>query len=458
MTTEKPSSSVVQEREEIAAERRGTAGVALRQKRSNFRWVLAIFAMLMTFMSYLDRVNLSVTAPAIMKELHFTKVHIGTLQTVFFLCYALFQIPSGTLTEYFGHRKIVPLALAWWSVFTSLTAFCSRFSSWVVIRGLFGMGEAPIYPGLNAAFSNWFPKRERGTAVGLMLLGSKFGPMVGIPCATVIMLYWGWRAVFVVFGAVGLVIALIYYLMLRTYPHESRFVNEAELEHIADGQVASDTAKLMPPWKDLFRSSQFWAVGGQFAMVDYIQYVFIAWLPVYLLEAHHFSLKQMGFAAALPELGFAVGNLLCGVISDRLIAKKIVGSKARAWFGAAGLLLCCLALYLTAVSEARWMTVIWLSFALFFLGFPMNSSWTTCTDISAGKFTGTITGWMNFCGNIIGGAAPMVTAWIATQYGWRAAILATASAGIIGAIFWLFVKPDVPLKHRYSEAVVAARA
>ena len=335
----------------MAAERRGTPGVALRQKRSNFRWVLAIFAMLMTFMSYLDRVNLSVTAPAIMKELHFTKVHIGTLQTVFFLCYALFQIPSGTLTEYFGHRKIVPLALAWWSVFTSLTAFCSRFSTWMVIRGLFGMGEAPIYPGLNAAFSNWFPKRERGTAVGLMLLGSKFGPMVGIPCATVIMLYWGWRAVFVVFGAVGLVIALIYYLMLRTYPHESRFVNEAELEHIADGQVASDTTKLMPPWKDLFRSSQFWALGGQFAMVDYIQYVFIAWLPVYLLEAHHFSLKQMGFAAALPELGFAVGNLLCGVISDRLIAKKIVGSKARAWFGAAGLLLCCLALYLTAVSE-----------------------------------------------------------------------------------------------------------
>ena len=85
----------------------------------------------------------------------------------------------------------------------------------------------------------------------------------------------------------------------------------------------------------------------------------------------------------------------------------------------------------------------------------MNSSWTTCTDISAGKFTGTITGWMNFCGNIIGGAAPMITAWIATQYGWRAAILATASAGIIGAIFWLFVKPDVPLRHRYSEAVIS---
>ena len=457
MRVEKLSSSSLQEAGEMVAGAQNTAGRP--QKRTNFRWVLAIFAMLMTFMSYLDRVNLAVTTPAIMKELHFTKVHIGTLQTVFFLCYALFQIPSGTLTEYFGHRRIVPLALAWWSAFTSLTAACSRFSSWVVVRGLFGVGEAPIYPGLNAAFSNWFPKRERGTAVGLMLLGSKFGPMVGIPAATIIMLYWGWRAVFVIFGAIGMVIALIYYLLLRTYPRESRFVNEAELAHIADGHAAvPDTTKLMPPWKDLFRSSQFWAVGGQFAMVDYIQYVFIAWLPVYLLAAHHFSLKQMGFAAALPELGFALGNLLCGVISDRLIAKRIMGSKARAWFGAIGLLLCCLSLYLTAVVEARWLTVMWLSFALFFLGFPMNSSWTTCSDISAGKFTGTITGWMNFCGNMIGGCAPMITAWIATHYGWRAAILATASAGIIGAIFWLFVKPDVPLKHRYSEVAVAARA
>ena len=136
-------------------------------------------------------------------------------------------------------------------------------------------------------------------------------------------------------------IALIYYLMLRTYPRESRFVNEAELQHIADGQVATDTTKLMPPWKDLFRSSQFWAVGGQFAMVDYIQYVFIAWLPVYLLEAHHFSLKQMGFAAAMPELGFALGNLLCGVISDRLIGQEDCGiqSACLVWRGRTAALL-----------------------------------------------------------------------------------------------------------------------
>ncbi len=172
-------------------------------KRTNYRWMLAFFAMLMIFMNYLDRVNLAVAAPSIMKELHFTKVQLGILQSVFFFSYALFQIPSGTLVEFFGHRKIVPLSLAWWSIFTSLTAACRTFGTWAVIRALFGIGEAPAYPGLNAAFFNWFPKRERGRAVGMMLMGSKLGPVFGIPVATMMMIHIGWRSIFWFSGASG---------------------------------------------------------------------------------------------------------------------------------------------------------------------------------------------------------------------------------------------------------------
>jgi ACS family glucarate transporter-like MFS transporter len=422
----------------------GTAG----PKRTNFRWTLAVFAMLMTFMSWIDRVNLAVTAPAIIKELHFTKVQLGMMQSIFFVCYAVFQIPSGTLTEFFGHRRIVPLALAWWSVFTSLTAFCRSFSTWMVVRGLFGMGESPIYPGLNAAFAYWFPRRERGRAVGMMVMGAKFGPAVGIPAATLIMLHWGWRAVFVSFGAVGIVIALAYYLLLRTYPRESRFVNEAELVYIADGQTTAPTAaKVMPPWKELFSSSQVWAVAAQFAMVDYIQYVFIAWLPLYLLEAHKFSLKQMGFFASLPELGFAFGTIACGVVGDYLIGKGLAGSRSRAWFGGVGMLACALGLAVTALVSAKWAVLVGLTFSLMSLGFTITSAWTSCTDI-AGKFSATVSGWMNFWGNIVGGAAPIITAWIATQYGWQPAIFVTAATGLIGALCWLFVKPHKPLQYR----------
>jgi ACS family glucarate transporter-like MFS transporter len=434
----------------------GVSPVSPPAKKTNFRWTFAVFAFLMTFVAYLDRVNLAVATPSIMRELHFTKVQIGTLQTAFFVCYALCQIPSGTLTEFFGHRRIVSLSLAWWSLFTCLTAACRSFSSWIVVRTLFGLGEAPVYPGLSAAYPVWFPKKERGKAISFMLAGSKFGPVIGIPVATLIMIHWGWRAVFVSFGGLGILISIAYYLLLTNYPQESRFVNQAELEHIADGQtIARDTRKLMPPWKDFLRSSQFWAIGGQFTSAIYINYVFLAWLPVYLLEAHHFSLKQMGFAAAVPELGYAVGNILCGVLSDYLIGKGWIGAKSRGWFGGMGLLLCCIGLYLTAITESKGMTILWLTFALASLGATMNASWTVCADV-AGKFSGTVSGWMNFCGNVVGAAAPLITGWVVTKYGWRAAIMATASAAIFGAVIWIFVKPDVPLKHRYSEAAQAA--
>ncbi len=321
----------------------------------------------------------------------------------------------------------------------------------MIVRGLFGVGESPIYPGLNAAFMYWFPRRERGRAVGMMVMGAKFGPALGIPDLYTHHAALGLASGFYIFGAVGIVIAIAYYLLLRTYPRESRFVNEAELVHIADGQSEPPTAtRAMPPWKQLLGSGQVWAVGAQFAMVDYIQYVFVAWLPVYLLEAHHFSLKQMGIWGGVPELGFAFGTIACGVIGDYLIGKKLAGSESRAWFGGLGLLVCALALGLTAVSSQKWTTLVGLTFALMALGFTITSSWISCTDI-AGKFSATVSGWMNFWGNIVGGRVPSSPPGSLCITDGRLPF-STASTGIVGAICWLFVQPHKPLQYKTAEA------
>jgi ACS family glucarate transporter-like MFS transporter len=419
------------------------------QKRSNYRWLLAVFAMLMTFMSYMDRVNLSVTTPEIIKELHFSLIEIGMIQTAFFLCYALFQVPSGTASELFGHRRVLAFALTWWSAFTAITAVCQQFWTWIVVRGLFGLGESPVFPALNAAFANWFPKQERAKAVGFMLMGSHSGPIVGMPLAVLIMVTLGWKWVFVIFGLMGIVIAIAYWFLIRTHPQESPFVNAEEVKYIADGrEFATDDKKIMPPWKDFFGSSQFWAIGLQLGMANYISYVFVSWLPLYLMQARHFSLKEMGFAAALPSLGIVLGNWVCAFASDSLVKKGVSKNKIRTPFASGGMLLCCVGLYLAATATDRWITVMWLTFALAFLGFNMNSAWTSCTDL-AGRFAGTVSGWMNFCGNLIGATAPPLTAWVVTVYGWDSAILATGLAGIIGAIIWQFVKPNKPLQHRY---------
>ena len=222
--------------------------------------------------------------------------------------------------------------------------------------------------------------------------------------------------------------------MIRTFPQESRFVNQAELEHIADGRAVAAPAgkKVLAPWSQFLRSLQFWCLGRQLGTANFVQYVFIAWLPVYLLEAHHFSLKAMGFAAAIPEFAFAVGVIVCGLATDYVIGHKLATSKARAWFGGVGQLICCCGLYMTAVSEGKVATIFWLSVALAFLGFSMNSTWTSASDLG-GKFSGSVSGWTNFLGNLIGGMAPMIVAWVATGWGWKAAIMVTALSGIVGA-------------------------
>ncbi|MGD0974690.1 MAG: hypothetical protein ABR866_11405, partial [Candidatus Korobacteraceae bacterium] len=116
-------------------------------------------------------------------------------------------------------------------------------------------------------------------------------------------------------------------------------------------------------------------------------------------------------------------------------------------FGGLGLTFCAVGLFLTATALQKWTTLLGLTLALMSLGFSITSAWTSCTDI-AGKFSATVSGWMNFWGNIVGGAAPIITAWIATRYGWQAAIFTTASTGLLGAVCWIFVKPHKPLQYR----------
>jgi len=414
-------------------------------KMSKYRWVVVSFAMLMGFVSYMDRVNLSVATPVIMREFGFTKIDMGMMQTAFFVAYAAFQIPGGMLAEYFGPRIVTSMAVAWWSVFTAMTGLCSSFTSFLGVRFAFGFGEGPIFPSLNTANQKWFPNTERSRAAGMMSCGAYIGPIVGPAIVVAIMMSWGWRAVFYIFGAVGLLLAVGYYYFVTDHPKDNRFVNRAELEHITEGAVASTGKKEVAPWGVFLRSPQFWAIAGEFFVTDYITYVFLAWLPVYLMEAHGFSLQQMGYAASLPWVALTAGVLGTGYFSDRMLKAGMTKNKVRTSFGIIGLLVCCVGLIATAFTKDKWITVLWLTVAAGGLGPGFAVSWASCMDLG-GKFTGTVSGWMNFWGNVGGVAAPITAAWIATHYGWGLVLTSTSAVAVVGAIFWLMVKPDKPLK------------
>ncbi|HWR39489.1 MAG TPA: MFS transporter [Patescibacteria group bacterium] len=419
-------------------------------KPTNFRWKLAVLMFLISFIAYMDRVNLSVATPVIMQEFGFSKMDMGIMQTAFFIGYSVLQVPGGMMAEYFGHRLIVTLAVIWWSIFTALTAFGSGFTSFLVIRSLFGIGEGPVFPAFNNFVYRWFNKAEKATGFSFTLGGAFIGPVFGPAVTVALMMAFGWRSVFVIFGAAGLVLAAAWYFLAASSPRNSRFVNEAELKHIEEGvDLSQEEKKEMAPWKDFITSGQFWAIGIQYFITDYIMYVFLAWLPLYLMEAQKFSLAKMGIAASFPWALLCILTFASGYISDKLVAKGLPKAQARTIFGVAGLVICCVALYLGAVATEPTMNVFWLTISLGSLGLTFSASWAACIDIG-GKFSGSVSGWMNFWGNIGGVAAPTVTAWVATTYGWQTAILVTAASAVIGIVAWVAVKPDVPLRQKNS--------
>lgn len=181
-------------------ERTITADAAPQAKTrtmTNFRWKIAFLIFLISFVAYMDRVNLSVATPVIMQEFGFDKMDMGFLQTCFFAGYALMQVPGGMLAERFGLRKTGAGAILWWSVFTALTAFAQGKASFAAVRLAFGLGEGPVFPSLGQATFNWFNKDEKGKASSAILLGTFFGPVIGPMVTVALIAALGWHAVFI---------------------------------------------------------------------------------------------------------------------------------------------------------------------------------------------------------------------------------------------------------------------
>lgn len=426
------------------------------QKPTKIRWVLGIFLFVLGFVAYMDRVNLSVAGPMIMEEFGFDKVQFGMVQTLFFAGYAIMQVPGGMIAEYFGARKAMTIAISWWSMFTILTATSSNFLTFGLVRALFGVGEGPLYPGGSVLVRNWFNHKERGTANSFILAGSFVGPVLAPAITVAVITAFGWKAIFYIFGGIGILVALGWWLIARDHPKDHPLVNSAELAIIVEGkeEALESEKREMAPWRNFLGSVQFWAIGIQYFVADYIMYVYLSWLPIYLMEAQNFSLKEMGVAAAFPWLALAITTLSSGFFSDRLIGKGISVNHVRTSFGAIGLVISSIALYLAAGSADPIITVVWLTISLGALGFTFSSSWASCNELGQ-KFTGTISGWMNLCGNLGGVVAPTLTAIIAIRFGWQWAISATAFIGVVGVMAWFLVRPDRPIvvsKNQGSQA------
>ena len=296
---------------------------------SRSRYLIMVLLFVNVTINYLDRSNLSITAPAMRAELGFDTAQMGYVLSAFGWTYAICQIPGGWLVDRVVPRVLYTVLIVLWSLATILLGFTYTVAGLMAVRMLVGALESPSYPINIRVVTTWFPERERATAVGFYTSGQFVGIAFLTPVLAWVQSRLGWHMVFVATGLLGIVWALVWYTLYRQ-PHEHHATNAAEIALIRDGGglVDLDRAHGSPkaPFRgvDLVRvlsSRKLWGLYiGQYAMTTTLWF-FLTWFPTYLVQARGMNFVKAGWLASLPFLAAFVGVLCSGLLSDFMLRR-----------------------------------------------------------------------------------------------------------------------------------------
>jgi len=418
------------------------------QQPSRGRWYVLLLISVMYLITYLDRVNISTAAPEISKEFHFDNITMGYIFSAFVWAYALFQVPGGWLSDRFGARGVLATVVTYWSVMTAATGAAAGATSFIVIRFLFGVGEAGAFPGATRAMQLWYPRRERGFVQGFTHSASRLGAAIAPPIVLLIMVNLGWRWAFYICGAVGLLWSLWWALSYRNLPEKHGMVNLAELEVI---RGLDATGKINPPpvesqtkvpWSVLLRSPNMWAIMLAYFTYVYCLWIFLTWLTKYLIDVRHFTLLKGGLLASLPLWAGVVGDTVGGVATDWLLHRTGSAKIGRRVVAIIGLLGCAAFIVPAALTADPYVAVFCLTASMFFLECTIGPSWAVPMDTGS-KYSGTVSGMMNMAGNFGGALSPIVFGYLAAGDNWQAPFIVAACLLVAGSAVWAFwLDPD----------------
>ncbi|MCY4596367.1 MAG: MFS transporter [Bryobacterales bacterium] len=407
---------------------------------TNARRITLAFAVAAAFVTYLDRICISVAAPSITEDLGLTTAQMGYVFSVFALAYGAFEIPMGWAGDRFGQKRLMARIVIAWSLFTALTGLVRGYLLLVAVRFLFGAAQAGAFPTLTRALARWFPPGERGRSTGLMWMGARLGGAVAPPLAALMIVLVGWRLSFVVFGVSGLVWCQLFWRWYRDDPADHPAVNEAELRYIRSGAPAQ-TAPTAIPWGRLLADPNLWALFAMYFCSAYGFYFFVTWLPTYLIDEHGLTLAQSGLYSAFPLLAGACACITGGAFSDWLVRKK--GLRwGRRLVGIGGFGLAAVGFALAATAGDALSAVLWMAFAQGAQDLTLPVAWAVCVDVGH-RYGGTATGFMNTASSASAVISPISAAWLAAMFGsFESMFWAATVVYLIGALLWFAIDPE----------------
>ncbi len=411
-------------------------------------WVLASLCVL-AFIFYVDRICISKAAPQIQRDLGLSDSAMGVVFASFTVAYSLFEVATGWLGDRYGSRGVMMRIVIWWSFFTALTGAAFGLYSLLLIRFLFGVGEAGAFPNTARILATWFPAQQRGFAQGLINTTALLGGAASPVAAAYLIKACGWRWTFVIFAIPGVIWALIFYRWFRDDPQEHPSLNAGERELIRLGTSPRDKHAPHPaiPWRIVLTTPNIWLLGGVLACSAFNSYVYFSWYPSYLERGRGVDTITSGWLSSLVLTGGALGSAIGGAVADRLI--RLTGSRrwSRSGLGFIALGSSAVLLIVGVRSDDPITSAIWTTCSVFTTFTTLASWWGAVTDIS-GRHLGALFGLMNSLGGL-GAITSQLSVGRFVDYmknrglsgrdQWDPAFYVFASVLMLGALGWLLI-------------------
>jgi sugar phosphate permease len=413
----------------------------MKKPSTRVRWIMMFLVFLISTVSYLDRTNLSVSAPIISKQFHLSPVQLGVILSAFSWSYAIAQIPAGMIANWLKPRKTYFYGMLAWCIILILTTQAASYGAWIIFRIPFGIAEAITWPAASVLLARWFPRVEYSQAMSLQNLGLVIGAAVAPPIVAFLIVHWGWQMAFIITGLMAAVLGVFFYIYGKDNPEEHKGVSKDELAWIKHDQLEEDNIDepAVPGlYGALLKRPTLWAAGMANFGLDFVNFMFLTWYPTYLTEKYHMTLSKMGVMAMEPYLFGLITVLGSGAIVRSMVNKGRDSVSARKIMISLGLFLGTATLFVTPFINNIYASVTCMSFGYAFVMSILGPMWSTAAEIGGKKGAGFVSGSINFIGNIGGILSPLLMGFVLQYFNsFTPAILIAAGVTLLSAFIFL---------------------
>lgn len=377
-------------------------------------------------LSYLDRMAMNVGIVEIAKDFNLSPSVMGIVLSSFFAGYALMQLPGGWLADKFGSRKVIVIAILFWSLFTVLTGMAWSLMSMIVIRFMFGLGEGAYPSASSKAIADVFPKEERTSAQTIMMSSNSLGGVIAPLIATPLIVWIGWQNLFMAIGIFGIFFAALLWYYLSPKNMQVEVVKEEKVV-----QKAS--------FKDVLKIPTSWQLSIMWFGVSTVVWGLISWMPPYLTNVRGLDLMSMGMLSSIPALFGAIGVIVGG----QLIKSLLIGKEKP--LAIVSFIIMIVSLYLLFNAPSVGLVIMYQSIVMFFHGPVVAIIFGLPHRLFPKDVLGSTFGMINLGGMIGAFLAPMVMGYLIELFNglYVSAFMYIIACAILGIFATLGLKSEV---------------